>query len=120
MKIIALNKKANFNYIINEKLEAGLVLTGNEVKSLRENSVSIKESYISEKNSELWLFNCHISQYKSSRINNYDPIRSRKILLTKKEQNRIIGSKVKQNISLVPISLYFNKRGFAKNINWNR
>ena len=66
MRIIAENKKANFDYIINDKIEAGIVLTGDEVKSLRNKGVSIKESYIGEKNSELWLFNCHIDNYNQS------------------------------------------------------
>ena len=66
MKIVAQNRKANFNYIINEKIEGGIVLTGGEVKSLRNGGVSIKESYIGEKNSELWLFNCHINNYEQA------------------------------------------------------
>ena len=88
MRSIAINKKANFNYIITEKIEAGIVLTGSEVKSLRNNSVSIKESYIAEKNSEIWLFNCHISNYNKSIDSDQNPIRERKILLSKKEKNR--------------------------------
>ena len=114
MKAVALNKKANFNYIISEKIEVGIILTGEEVKSIRNNSVSIKESYIGEKNSELWLFNCYISQYKYSINNNYNPTRKRKILLSKKEQKKIIGTVSRENFTIVPISLYFNKRGFAK------
>ena len=86
MRSIAINKKANFNYIITEKIEAGIVLTGSEVKSLRNNSVSIKESYIAEKNSEIWLFNCHISNYNKSLDKNQNPIRVRKMLLSKNFQ----------------------------------
>ena len=114
MRSIAINKKANFNYIITEKIEAGIVLTGSEVKSLRNNSVSIKESYIVEKNSEIWLFNCHISNYNKSLDNNMNPIRVRKMLLSKKEKNKIANSTNKKGYTIVPISLYFNKRGFAK------
>ena len=114
MRSIAINKKANYNYIITEKIEAGIVLTGSEVKSLRNSSVSIKESYIAEKNSEIWLFNCHISNYNKSSEKNWDPIRIRKILLSEKEQNKIINSTNKKGYTVIPMSLYFNKRGFAK------
>ena len=114
MRSIAINKKANFNYIITEKIEAGIVLTGSEVKSLRNNSVSIKESYIAEKNSEIWLFNCHISNYNKSIDSDQNPIRERKILLSKKEKNKITNSTNKEGGTVIPISLYFNKRGFAK------
>ena len=114
MKTIAVNKKANFNYSITDKIEAGLVLTGTEVKSLRIVTASIKESYIGEKESELWLFNCHISEYKSSNTKSFDPLRQRKILLSKKQKNKLIGSLNKDGFSLVPISLYFNNRGIAK------
>ena len=114
MRSIAINKKANFNYIITEKIEAGIVLTGSEVKSLRNNSVSIKESYIAEKNSEIWLFNCHISNYNKSIDSDQNPIRERKILLSKKEKNKIANSTNKEGGTVIPISLYFNKRGFAK------
>jgi len=114
MRSIAINKKANYNYIITEKIEAGIVLTGSEVKSLRNSSVSIKESYIAEKNSEIWLFNCHISNYNKSSEKNWDPIRIRKILLSEKEQNKIINSTNKKGYTIIPMSLYFNKRGFAK------
>ena len=81
---IASNKKANHNYIINEKYEVGLVLTGPEVKSLRVNTGSIKESYIIEKRGELWLTNCHIKKYFSSNVQNYNPLKRRKILVKKK------------------------------------
>jgi len=114
MRIIAQNKKANFDYIINDKIEAGIVLTGDEVKSLRNKGVSIKESYIGEKNSELWLFNCHINNYNQSSKKLYEPTRIRKILVSKKEQYKIKSCKTKEGFSVIPISFYFNKRGFAK------
>ena len=114
MKSISINKKANFNYIITEKIEAGIVLTGSEVKSLRNNSVSIKESYIAEKNSEIWLFNCHISNYSNSLDSERNPIRIRKILLSKREKNKITNSANKKGFTVIPISLYFNRRGIAK------
>ena len=84
---IATNKKATHNFIINEKYDVGLVLTGAEVKSLRVNTGSIKESYIIEKNGELWLTNCHIKKYSSSIAQNYNPLKKRKILAKKKEIN---------------------------------
>ena len=93
---IATNKKAKHDYIIDEKYEVGLVLTGSEVKSLRVNTGSIKESYIIEKSGELWLSNCHIKKYSSSIAQNYDPIQKRKILVKKKEMNKIIGSTKKK------------------------
>ena len=114
MKTIAINKKASFNFNISEKIEVGLVLTGSEVRSLRLNSASIKESYISEKKSELWLNNCHISNYEKSSQKTFEPTRNRKILVKKKEKLKIINSTNKQGYTVIPISLYFNKRGFAK------
>ena len=89
---IASNKKAKYDYTINEKYEVGLVLTGSEVKSLRVNTGSIKESYIIENSGELWLTNCHIKKYSSSIDQNYNPLQKRKILVHKKEMNKIIGS----------------------------
>lgn len=114
MQYIAVNKKANFNYLIIEKLEAGLVLTGAEVKSLRINTGSIKEAYIAEKNSELWLSNCHITKYSSSNIKDYNPLQHRKILVKKKEKNKLIGLSKKEGMTIIPLSLYFNNRGIVK------
>ena len=114
MQIIASNKKANYNYFINEKIETGIVLTGSEVKSLRINTCSIKESYIIESGGELWLKNCYIKNYSSSSEINFDTIRERKILIKKKELNKILGSIKKEGISVVPISLYFSEKGKAK------
>ena len=113
MKIIANNKKANHDYFINEKFEAGIVLTGSEVKSLRINTGSIKESYITDKEGELWLTNCYIKQYSSSNENN-DTNRDRKLLVSKKELNKILGASKKEGMTIVPIILYFNTKGLAK------
>ena len=113
MKIIANNKKANHDYFINEKFEAGLVLTGSEVKSLRINTGSIKESYITDKEGELWLTNCYIKQYSSSN-ENADTNRDRKLLVSKKELNKILGASKKDGMTIVPIILYFNTKGLAK------
>ena len=114
MQTIAANKKANHNYFIKEKFEAGLVLTGAEVKSLRVNTGSIKESYIIEKSGELWLTNCHIKKYSSSIGQNYDPLQKRKILVRKKEMNKIIGLTKKEGKTIIPLLLYFNDKGIAK------
>jgi len=111
---IATNKKATHNYTINEKYEVGLVLTGSEVKSLRVNTGSIKESYIIEKNGELWLTNCHIIKYSSSIAQNYNLAKKRKILIKKREMNKIIGLTKKEGKTIIPLLLYFNDRGIAK------
>ena len=113
MKIIANNKKANHDYFINEKFEAGLVLTGSEVKSLRVNTGSIKESYITDKEGELWLTNCYIKKYSSSNESS-DTNRDRKLLVSKKELNKILGASKKDGMTIVPIILYFNTKGLAK------
>ena len=113
MKIIANNKKANHDYFINEKFEAGIVLTGSEVKSLRINTGSIKESYITDKQGELWLTNCYIKKYSSSNESS-DTNRDRKLLVSKKELHKILGASKKEGMTIVPIILYFNTKGLAK------
>ena len=114
MKIIANNKKATFDYQISLKLDAGVVLTGAEVKSLRNNSSSIKESYIENDDGELWLCNCHIKKYESSNEKDHNPIRKRKLLLNRKELNKVLGAVRKEGFTIVPISIYFNNKGLAK------
>ena len=114
MKIIATNKKATFDYQIFLKLDVGIVLTGPEVKSLRNNSSSIKESYIENSGGELWLCNCHIKKYESSNEKDNNPIRKRKLLLNKKELNKVLGSVRREGYTVVPISIYFNDKGLAK------
>tara|TARA_B100001250_G_C19738268_1_gene761837 strand:- start:398 stop:844 length:447 start_codon:yes stop_codon:yes gene_type:complete len=114
MQIIAANKKANYDYSIISKVEAGIVLNGSEVKSLRINTGSIKESYINEKDGELWISNCFIKTYSASSNDQNNPTRLRKLLLKKKELNKIIGIVKKEGVSIVPLCLYFNKKGFAK------
>ena len=114
MKIIASNKKANYNFSISNKIEAGIVLTGAEVKSLRINTGSISGSYIIEQNGELWLSNSFIKKYQNSNENNYDPSRNRKLLVTKKEYDKILGSIKQGGFTIVPLSLYFSNKGFAK------
>ena len=114
MKIIAANPRAKFDYSIDYKIEAGIVLTGSEVKSLRYNTGSIKGSYIIEKDSELWLSNCFIKKYNNAIDKNYDPNRERKLLVTKREFNKISGATKQGGLSMIPISLYFSNNGLAK------
>ena len=114
MKIISANNRANYNYSIANKIEAGIVLTGSEVKSLRTNTGSIRGSYIIEQKGELWLSNSFIKKYQNSTDNNYDPSRNRKLLVTKKEFNKISGSIKQGGFTLIPISLYFSNKGLAK------
>ena len=114
MKIIAANKRANYNFTISNKIEAGIVLTGSEVKSLRINTGSIRSSYILEQNGELWLSNSFIKKYQNSNENNYDPSRKRKLLVTKREFDKISGSIKQGGFTIIPLSLYFSDKGFAK------
>ncbi len=114
MKIIAANKRANYNFTISNKIEAGIVLTGSEVKSLRINTGSIRGSYIIEQNGELWLSNSFIKKYQNSNESNYDPSRKRKLLVTKREFDKISGSIKQGGFTIIPLSLYFSDKGFAK------
>jgi len=114
MKIIAANNRANYNFTISNKIEAGIVLTGSEVKSLRINTGSIRGSYIIEQNGELWLSNSFIKKYQNSTDNNYNPSRNRKLLVKKKELNKIVGSIKQGGFTIIPISLYFSDKGIAK------
>ena len=114
MRAIAANSRANFDYIFTEKIDAGLILSGSEVKSLRTNSGSLRGSYIIEKKGELWLSNCFIKRYCNSSEKNYVPNRDRKLLVRKKQINKILGSLKQDGISLVPINMYFSDKGLAK------
>jgi len=114
MKIIAANHRANYNFTISNKIEAGIVLTGSEVKSLRINTGSIRGSYILEQNGELWLSNSFIKKYQNSTESSYDPSRNRKLLVTKKEFNKISGSIKQGGYTIMPLSLYFSDKGLAK------
>lgn len=114
MDIIARNKKANFQYEILEKFEAGIVLTGTEVKSLRNRKVSINESYAKFRNNEMYIFGMNISPYEQGNRSNHDPTRVRKLLLHRREINRLIGKVQLKGLTIIPISVYFNKRGIAK------
>ena len=114
MKIIAANNSANYNFTISNKIEAGIVLTGSEVKSLRINTGSIRGSYIIEQNGELWLSNSFIKKYQNSTDNNYNPSRNRKLLVKKKEFHKIVGSIKQGGYTIIPISLYFSDKGIVK------
>ena len=114
MKIIAANKRAKHDYIISQNINAGLVLTGSEVKSLRINTGSIRGSFIIEKNGELWLSNCYIKKYSNSNDKLYDPNKDRKLLVTKKEIDKILGQLKHGGITIIPISLFFDNKGYVK------
>ena len=114
MKIVAANNRANYNFSVSNKIEAGIVLTGSEVKSLRINTGSIRGSYIIEQKGELWLSNSFIKKYQNSNDKSYDPSRNRKLLVTKKEFNKISGSIKQGGFTIIPLSLYFSEKGLAK------
>lgn len=109
MEIVAINRKARFNYEILEKIEAGISLKGTEVKSIRNKNVSIGDSYAHTKNNEIFLYNLHISQYEQGNRENHEPKRTRKLLLHKHEIKKIIGKIQQKGLSLVPLSIYIRK-----------
>ena len=108
-KIICLNRKASFNYFFLETLEAGIALKGSEVKSLRDGKGSIADSYAVDNNGELFLINSHIPLFRQSSYNNHDPKADRKLLLNRKEINKLIGKINQDGLTLIPIKLYFLK-----------
>ena len=112
-KIICLNRKASFNYFFYEIIEAGISLKGSEVKSLREGKGSIADSYAVDKSGEIYLINSHIPLYKQSSYNNHDPKNERKLLLNRKEINKLIGRINQEGLTIVPTKMYF-KRGRVK------
>ena len=113
IKLIAKNPLAYHNYTINDKIEAGIVLSGTEIKSIRNGKVNLKDSYASIKNGECFIYGMHISPYEQGNIFNKDPLRTRKLLLNKREINKLFGLIKQQGYTLVPISLYF-KGSFVK------
>lgn len=113
-KIIAQNKRARFDYQFLDTLEVGLVLTGSEVKSIRLGRVSIAESYASEMNGHIYLINAQIQEYPLAKIFNHEPKRPRLVLMHKKQEKKWLGMVRKKGVTLVPVSLYFNKKGKAK------
>jgi len=108
------NKRAYYNYEIEEEYEAGIMLLGSEVKSLRQGKATINEAYIADIGGEMFLTNCHISEYKGANKFNHEPTRNRKMLLKEKEIKKILGKMKVKGYSLVPIKIYFNKKNFAK------
>ena len=108
-KIICLNRKASFNYFFKEIIEAGISLRGSEVKSIRDGKVSIADSYAVDKGGEIFLINSHIPLYKQSSYNNHDPKDNRKLLLNKKEINKLIGQINQEGLTIIPTKMYFKK-----------
>jgi SsrA-binding protein len=138
LKIICLNRKASFNYFFHDLLEAGIVLKGSEIKSVRNGKVNIADSYAIEKKGELFLINSHISSYKEASYSNHSPNEERKLLLNKREINKLIGKMQRDGFTIVPTKMYFkkgkakielaiakgkkqfDKRAVKKNRDWNR
>ena len=138
LKIICLNRKASFNYFFLDLLEAGIVLKGSEIKSIRKGKVNIADSYAAEKGGELFLVNSHIASYKQASYSDHNPMDDRKLLLKKKEINKLIGKIQKEGLTIVPTKMYFkkgkakveiaiakgkkqfDKRAVKKNRDWNR
>ena len=113
-KAVATNRKAYHDYFIEEEFEAGIMLQGTEVKSMREGRVNLKDSYASVKGGEAFLHHCHISPYSHGNIMNHDPLRTRKLLLHRKEINKLLGKTQQQGLTLIPLRIYFSNRGHAK------
>ena len=138
LKIICFNRKASFNYFFHDLLEAGIVLKGSEIKSVRNGKVNIADSYAIEKKGELFLINSHISSYKEASYSNHSPNEERKLLLNKREVNKLIGKMQRDGFTIVPTKMYFkkgkakielaiakgkkqfDKRAVKKNRDWNR
>lgn len=113
-RTVAQNRKARHEFAIEDSLEAGLALTGSEVKSLRAGRANIGQAFAVDRNGELWLMNAHISEYAPAARFGHDPLRPRKLLLHKRELNKLLGQVKREGYALVPLSLYFNRRGIAK------
>ena len=138
LKIICINRKASFNYFFEDLLEAGIVLKGSEIKSIRDGKINIADSYAVEKKGEIILINSHIASYKQASYSNHNPVDERKLLLKKKEINKIIGKIQREGFTIVPTKMYFkkgrvkielavakgkkqyDKRQTKKNRDWNR
>ena len=112
-KVVATNRKASHDYTLEENIEAGIVLMGSEIKSIRDNRVNLKEGYVLEQNGELWLMNVHISSYDQASVFGHDPLRPRKLLLHRKEIARLISRVREKGYTIVPTQLYL-KKGRAK------
>jgi SsrA-binding protein len=113
-KAVATNRKAYHDYFVEEKFEAGIMLQGTEVKSLRDGRVNLQDSYASVKGGEAFLHHCHISPYSHGNLMNHEPLRTRKLLLHRKEINKLLSKTQQQGLTLIPLRIYFSKRGLAK------
>jgi len=113
-KVVAENRRARFDYFVDERVEAGIALTGTEVKSLRHGEGSIAESYATVDGEEVWLINSHIPEYSHGNRLNHEPRRARKLLLKGREISKLQGAVARQGLTLVPLSIYFNSNGRAK------
>jgi len=113
-QVVAQNRKARHNYFIDEVLEAGIMLAGTEVKTLRQGKGNIGDAYATDKNGEIWLHNVNIPEYDSGGYMRHEPKRARKLLLKKREIEKLIGAVQRDGMTLVPLAIYFNKRGIAK------
>ena len=113
LKIICLNRKAGFNFFFDELIEAGIVLKGSEIKSIRDGKINIAESYAIEKDGEIFLINSHIPMYKQASYSNHNPTDERKLLFSKREINKLIGKVNRDGFTLIPTKMYF-KKGKAK------
>ncbi len=113
-KIVAENRKARYSYQIGETFEAGIQLAGTEVKSLRLSKANIAESYVSPEGGEIWLINSNIPEYLQANRFNHEPTRRRKLLLHRKQMEKLVGGVQREGMTIVPLRLYFNDRGMAK------
>ena len=113
-RFAAQNRKARHDYLIEDTIEAGMMLTGSEVKSLRRGSASIAEAFAAENNGEFFLYNSYFPEYEAAKHFTHTPRRVRKLLLKKREINKLMGATQRAGITLVPLSIYFNDRGIAK------
>ncbi len=114
MKIVCENRKAYHDYFIEERMEAGIALLGTEVKALREGRGNLKDSYVIIKNNEVYLLNCHIGPYSHGNIQNHEPLRTRKLLLKRKEIDRLRGRTQERGYTLIPLKIYFNDKNLVK------
>jgi SsrA-binding protein len=113
-RVVVQNRKARFNYQLGETFEAGIALTGSEVKSLRQGKVAIAEAYADSRSGEIWLVNANIPEYLQAGRFNHAPKRARKLLLHRRQINKLIGAVEREGMTLVPLKLYFNEKGRAK------
>ena len=114
IKVVAENRKARFNYAIEDTIEAGISLTGTEVKSIRNGKTTIAESYADSKDGEIWLINANIPEYLQANRFNHEPKRPRKLLLHQRQINKLIGAVEREGMTVVPLKIYFNDKGRAK------